>query len=107
MTDLTALSHDLDSRARTGRMVVEYEPLPLGAVIEVRRIRVIDAGQSEEGQTQRADRLLAASQGSRWRVPQVRRGAHARLRATLPSLRACSTLAAGRTRPTASLVSQV
>jgi inorganic pyrophosphatase len=118
MTDLSALPHDLDAKARTCRAVIECsqgargkyafdpelqaftlkrllpagmsfpldfgfvpatkaedgdpldimvlhdEPLPMGVVVEVRLIGVIEAEQTEEGQTVRNDRVLAVAQHS-------------------------------------------
>lgn len=45
-------------------MVLHDEPLAMGAVVEVRLIGVIEAEQTEEGQTKRNDRLLAVAQES-------------------------------------------
>ena len=118
MSDLTALPHNLDAKARTCRAVIESsngargkyaydpelqafilkrllpagmsfpldfgfvpatkaedgdpldimvlhdEPLPMGVVVEVRLIGVIEAEQTEDGKTVRNDRVLAVAQGS-------------------------------------------
>jgi inorganic pyrophosphatase len=115
MTDLTALPHQLDAKARTCRAVVECsqgargkyafdtelkgftlkrllpagmsfpldfgfvpstqaedgdpldimvlhdEPLPMGVILEVRLIGVVEAEQTEEGATKRNDRLLGVA----------------------------------------------
>jgi len=115
MSDLTALPHGLDAKARTCRAVIESsqgargkyayepelqaftlkrllragmsfpldfgfvpatkaedgdpldimvlhdEPLPMGVVVEVRLIGVIEAEQTEEGETKRNDRVLAVA----------------------------------------------
>ncbi len=45
-------------------MVLHDEPLAMGAVVEVRLIGVIEAEQTEEGETKRNDRLLAVAQES-------------------------------------------
>lgn len=42
-------------------MVLHDEPLPMGVVVEVRLIGVIEAEQTEEGQTKRNDRILAVA----------------------------------------------
>lgn len=42
-------------------MVLHDEPLPMGVVIEVRLIGVIEAEQTEDGQTKRNDRLLGVA----------------------------------------------
>jgi inorganic pyrophosphatase len=118
MSDLTALPHDLDTKARTCRAVIECsqgargkyaydpelqaftlkrllpagmsfpldfgfvpatkaedgdpldimvlhdEPLPMGVVVEVRLIGVIEAEQTEDGKTVRNDRVLGVAQAS-------------------------------------------
>jgi inorganic pyrophosphatase len=118
MSDLTALPHDLDTKARTCRAVIECsqgargkyaydpelqaftlkrllpagmsfpldfgfvpatkaedgdpldimvlhdEPLPMGVVVEVRLIGVIEADQTEDGETKRNDRILAVARES-------------------------------------------
>jgi inorganic pyrophosphatase len=45
-------------------MVLHDEPLPMGAVVEVRLLGVIEAEQSEDGKTVRNDRLMAVSTAS-------------------------------------------
>lgn len=45
-------------------MVLHDEPLAMGAVVEVRLIGVIEAEQTEEGKTNRNDRLLAVAEES-------------------------------------------
>lgn len=45
-------------------MVLHDEPLPMGVVVEVRLIGVIEAEQTEDGETKRNDRLLAVAQES-------------------------------------------
>jgi inorganic pyrophosphatase len=42
-------------------MVLHDEPLPMGVVVEVRLIGVIEAEQTEEGETKRNDRILAVA----------------------------------------------
>jgi inorganic pyrophosphatase len=42
-------------------MVLHDEPLPMGVVVEVRLIGVIEADQTEEGETKRNDRILAVA----------------------------------------------
>jgi inorganic pyrophosphatase len=118
MSNLTALPHDLDTKARTCRAVIECsqgargkyaydpkleaftlkrllpagmcfpldfgfvpatkgedgdpldimilhdEPLPMGVVVEVRLIGVIEADQTENGKTKRNDRILAVARES-------------------------------------------
>ena len=118
MSDLTALPHALDTKARTCRAVIECsqgargkyafdpelqaftlkrllpagmsfpldfgfvpatkaedgdpldimvlhdEPLPMGVVVEVRLIGVIEAEQTEDGETKRNDRILAVAKDS-------------------------------------------
>ena len=118
VSDLTALPHDLDAKARTCRAVIESsqgargkyaydpalqaftlkrllpagmsfpldfgfvpatkaedgdpldimvlhdEPLPMGVVVDVRLIGVIEAEQTEDGETKRNDRILAIAKES-------------------------------------------
>jgi inorganic pyrophosphatase len=45
-------------------MVLHDEPLPMGVVVEVRLIGVIEAEQTEEGKTVRNDRVLAVAKDS-------------------------------------------
>jgi inorganic pyrophosphatase len=45
-------------------MVLHDEPLPMGVVIDVRLIGVIEAEQTEEGETKRNDRILAVAKES-------------------------------------------
>jgi len=45
-------------------MVLHDEPLPMGAVVEVRLVGVIEAEQSEDGKTVRNDRLMAVTTAS-------------------------------------------
>jgi inorganic pyrophosphatase len=45
-------------------MVLHDEPLPMGVVIEVRLIGVIEAEQTEDGETKRNDRVLAVAKES-------------------------------------------
>lgn len=42
-------------------MILHDEPLPMGVVIDVRLIGVVEAEQTEEGQTKRNDRLLGVA----------------------------------------------
>jgi inorganic pyrophosphatase len=45
-------------------MVLHDEPLPMGVVVEVRLIGVIEAEQTEDGETRRNDRVLAVAKDS-------------------------------------------
>jgi inorganic pyrophosphatase len=45
-------------------MVLHDEPLPMGVVVEVRLIGVIEADQTEDGETKRNDRILAVARES-------------------------------------------
>ena len=45
-------------------MVLHDEPLPMGVIVEVRLIGVIEADQTEDGETQRNDRILAVAKES-------------------------------------------
>jgi inorganic pyrophosphatase len=45
-------------------MILHDEPLPMGIVVEVRLIGVIEAEQTEDGATKRNDRLLGVAQES-------------------------------------------
>jgi inorganic pyrophosphatase len=45
-------------------MVLHDQPLPMGVVVEVRLIGVIEAEQTEDGETVRNDRLLAVAKAS-------------------------------------------
>jgi inorganic pyrophosphatase len=42
-------------------MVLHDEPLPVGVILEVRLIGVIEAEQTEDGETKRNDRILAVA----------------------------------------------
>ena len=45
-------------------LVLHDEPLPMGAVVGVRLLGVLEAEQTEDGKTERNDRLMAASVSS-------------------------------------------
>jgi inorganic pyrophosphatase len=45
-------------------MVLHDEPLPMGVVVEVRLIGVMEAEQTEDGETKRNDRLLGVAEES-------------------------------------------